>query len=128
VWSIGNEIQGAERQHRHKHRARTGGYCRSTGQNPAGNLSIKRCRPEKNFIYQSNALDLVGLNYHPEVYAGFQKNYPGQKFIGTEQMSALAKAGDFMISQQIPHAFGHKVQKRNIQRVIPKWQLPLMIT
>ncbi|MFC0512912.1 sugar-binding domain-containing protein [Mucilaginibacter angelicae] len=51
--------------------------------------------PKKNFIYQSGALDLVGLNYHQEVYAGFQKNYPGQKFIGTENISALATRGHY---------------------------------
>ncbi|WP_255486799.1 sugar-binding domain-containing protein [Mucilaginibacter sp. SP1R1] len=50
---------------------------------------------KKNFIYQSGALDLVGLNYHQEVYADFQKNYPGQKFIGTENMSALATRGHY---------------------------------
>jgi beta-galactosidase len=37
--------------------------------------------PKKNFIYQSGALDLVGLNYHQEVYADFQKNYPGQNLL-----------------------------------------------
>jgi len=51
--------------------------------------------PKKNYIYQSGALDLVGLNYHQEVYADFQKNYPGQKFIGTENMSALETRGHY---------------------------------
>ncbi|MEZ2337356.1 beta-galactosidase GalB [Mucilaginibacter sp. RCC_168] len=51
--------------------------------------------PKRNFIYQSGALDLVGLNYHQEVYADFQKNYPGQKIIGTENMSALATRGHY---------------------------------
>ncbi|WEA03313.1 glycoside hydrolase family 2 TIM barrel-domain containing protein [Mucilaginibacter sp. SJ] len=51
--------------------------------------------PKKNFIYQSGALDLIGLNYHQEVYADFQKNYPDQKFIGTENMSALATRGHY---------------------------------
>jgi beta-galactosidase len=51
--------------------------------------------PKKNFIYQSGALDLVGLNYHQEVYADFKKNYPGEKFIATENMSALATRGHY---------------------------------
>ena len=51
--------------------------------------------PAKNFIYRSEALDLVGLNYHQEVYADFAKNYPGQKFIATETMSALATRGHY---------------------------------
>ena len=50
---------------------------------------------EKNFIYKSGALDIVGLNYHHEVYKDFQKIFPGQKFIGTENMSALATRGSY---------------------------------
>ncbi|MDR6944010.1 beta-galactosidase GalB [Mucilaginibacter pocheonensis] len=57
--------------------------------------ALSEADPKKNFIYQSGALDLVGLNYHQEVYADFQKNYPGQKFIGTENMSALATRGHY---------------------------------
>ncbi|MES2329056.1 MAG: beta-galactosidase GalB [Bacteroidota bacterium] len=51
--------------------------------------------PKKNFMYQSGALDVVGLNYHDEVYADFPKNYPGQKFIAAETMSALASRGHY---------------------------------
>ncbi|HEY4148799.1 MAG TPA: glycoside hydrolase family 2 TIM barrel-domain containing protein [Chitinophagaceae bacterium] len=51
--------------------------------------------PAKNFIYRSGVLDLVGLNYHPEVYAGFADQYPGQAFIATETMSALASRGHY---------------------------------
>lgn len=51
--------------------------------------------PEKNFIYQSGALDLVGLNYHLEVYPDFPKNYPGQSFVGSENVSGLASRGDY---------------------------------
>jgi beta-galactosidase len=57
--------------------------------------ALSEADPKKNFIYQSGALDLVGLNYHQEVYADFKKNYPGQKFIGTENMSALATRGHY---------------------------------
>jgi beta-galactosidase len=56
---------------------------------------LSEADPKKNFIYQSGALDLVGLNYHQEVYADFKKNYPGQKFIGAENMSALATRGHY---------------------------------
>jgi beta-galactosidase len=49
--------------------------------------------PAKNFMYRSGSLDVVGLNYHHEVYADFPKHYPGKKFIGTENMSAFATRG-----------------------------------
>jgi beta-galactosidase len=55
--------------------------------------ALSESDPKKNFIYKSGALDLVGLNYHQEVYADFPKNYPGQKFIATETMSALETRG-----------------------------------
>jgi beta-galactosidase len=55
--------------------------------------ALSESDPKKNFIYQSGALDLVGLNYHQERYADFPKNYPGQKFIATETMSALETRG-----------------------------------
>lgn len=57
--------------------------------------ALSEWNPEKNFLYKSGALDLVGLNYHHEVYADFQKHYPGQKFIGTEQTSALMTRGHY---------------------------------
>lgn len=51
--------------------------------------------PKKNFIYQSGALDVVGLNYHIEAYQDFPKNYPGEKFIATENVSGLASRGHY---------------------------------
>jgi beta-galactosidase len=51
--------------------------------------------PKKNFIYQSGALDVLGFNYHQELYADFPKNYPGQKFIATETVSALETRGHY---------------------------------
>jgi beta-galactosidase len=57
--------------------------------------ALSENNPKKNFIYQSHALDLVGLNYHQEAYADFPENYPGEKFIATETMSALASRGHY---------------------------------
>ncbi|MCJ8210023.1 DUF4982 domain-containing protein [Mucilaginibacter sp. RS28] len=55
--------------------------------------ALSEANPDKNFIYKSGALDVIGLNYHQEVYADFQKNYPGKAFIGSETMSALETRG-----------------------------------
>jgi beta-galactosidase len=57
--------------------------------------ALSESDPHKNFIYQSGALDLVGLNYHQEVYAAFRENYPGQSFIGSENVSGLASRGHY---------------------------------
>ncbi|NIG55332.1 glycoside hydrolase family 2 TIM barrel-domain containing protein [Chitinophaga sp. Cy-1792] len=55
--------------------------------------ALSEWNPLKNFIYQSHALDVVGLNYHQEVYEDFHKYYPGEIFLGTENMSAFATRG-----------------------------------
>ncbi len=48
---------------------------------------------KKNFIYQSGALDVYGLNYNHKLYKDFAKNYPGQKLIATETTSSLDTRG-----------------------------------
>src|SRR5436190_4023926 len=49
--------------------------------------------PEKNFIYQSGALDVLGFNYKQADYPELPKRFPGQKFLATETASALATRG-----------------------------------
>lgn len=49
--------------------------------------------PEKNFIYQSEALDVLGFNYKLNDYKDLPSRFPGQKFIATETASALATRG-----------------------------------
>jgi beta-galactosidase len=56
---------------------------------------LSEWNPEKNFMYKAGALDIVGLNYHHEVYKDFPTYYPGQKFLGAENMSALATRGHY---------------------------------
>ena len=52
--------------------------------------------PDKgNYIIKSGALDLIGYNYHQFMYAGFQKLFPGQKFVSTESVSALMTRGHY---------------------------------
>ena len=94
IWSIGNEIleQGD-----------------STGLSIAKELAkiirdLDVTRPitsacnnpfKWNFIIQSNALDLIGYNYHHEIFQDFMKTFPGKKFIATETTSALMTRGSY---------------------------------
>lgn len=48
-----------------------------------------------NNIYKSGSLDLVGFNYSHNQYKAFPKNFPGQKFIATETVSALQTRGHY---------------------------------
>lgn len=51
--------------------------------------------PEKNFIYRSGALDVLGFNYKHADYDSLPQRFPGQKFIATETASALATRGHY---------------------------------
>jgi beta-galactosidase len=50
---------------------------------------------KKNSIFLSGAVDLIGYNYAQNNYPGFPKYLPGQKFIGTETVSALETRGSY---------------------------------
>lgn len=47
----------------------------------------------ENPVFTSGALDLLGHNYHHEKWADFPTQFPGQKFIITEAMSAYNSRG-----------------------------------
>lgn len=75
---------------------------------------LSEWNPEKNFMYKSGALDVVGLNYHHEVYEDFKKHYPGDFFLGAENMSALASRGVYphpSASDSLYHWPDHSPQK-----------------
>jgi beta-galactosidase len=51
--------------------------------------------PDKNFIYQSRALDVLGFNYKLDAYPDLPKRFPGEILIATETASALATRGHY---------------------------------
>ncbi|RXK57992.1 glycoside hydrolase family 2 protein [Lacibacter luteus] len=51
--------------------------------------------PEKNFIWKSGALDILGFNYKLYDYADLPNRFPGQSFVATETASALATRGSY---------------------------------
>jgi len=94
IWSIGNEI---------------GEQWDSTGIEITRELvsivkNLDKTRPvtsnlnypqPNNFLYRSGALDLIGFSYNQNDFKNFPKNFPGQKFIGSETTSALATRGSY---------------------------------
>ncbi|HSZ87599.1 MAG TPA: beta-galactosidase GalB [Puia sp.] len=100
IWSIGNEIPEQ--------------WAGKNGEDSSGTViarelanivkSLDATRPitsaldhpdPKNAIYVSGILDLVGFNYHHQLFGDFQKNFPGKKFICTESVSALETRGHY---------------------------------
>jgi len=67
-----------------------------------------------NNIIKSGALDLIGLNYHHEMYDSFPQIYPGKKFIATETTSALETRGSYDMPSD------------SIRRWPVRWDLPLL--
>lgn len=57
--------------------------------------ALSEWNPEKNFLYRSGVLDIVGLNYHQEIYPDFPKYFPGKCFLGSENVSALETRGHY---------------------------------
>lgn len=53
--------------------------------------------PDKNFIYQSGALDILDFNYKIDAYPVFPKTFPNQRIIAAENMSALATRGFYQL-------------------------------
>jgi len=95
MWSIGNEIREQFDSTGITIAKELVGIVKSLDKTRPVTSALSENKPEKNFIYQAHALDVIGLNYHQEAYADFSKNYPGEKFIATETMSALASRGHY---------------------------------
>ncbi len=47
----------------------------------------------RNFLFKSNALDLIGFNYQDHDFAAVPQNFPGKPFIITESTSGLMTRG-----------------------------------
>lgn len=97
IWSIGNEIleqwgdtagTTIARELREIVRSLDTTRVITDGMNPPGT---------GNTIASSGALDLIGYNYHHEMYAGHYELFPNIPMIATETTSALATRGEYDI-------------------------------
>ena len=52
-------------------------------------------QPEKNYIYQSDALDVLGFNYKHEVFDSLYTLMPDVPIIASESVSAIATRGQY---------------------------------
>jgi len=95
MWSIGNEIREQFDSSGISLTKELVSIIKQLDSTRPVTAALSEWNPAKNFIYQSGALDIVGLNYHQEVYADFHKYYPGKIFLGTENMSAFATRGHY---------------------------------
>ncbi len=94
IWSIGNEIPEQGDASALKIGKELRSIVRSLDTTRPITSALDKPFPQ-NYIYKSDALDLVGFNYHHQEYKNFPTNFPGQKFIGTETVSALQTRGHY---------------------------------
>lgn len=74
----------------------------------------------KNFIYQSNALDVIGWNYNENNFPQFLNKYPGKIFIGSETTSALETRGHYDLPSDSIRVWPPK-GKKEIENVNGDW-------
>ncbi|TCC99342.1 beta-galactosidase GalB [Pedobacter hiemivivus] len=93
VWSIGNEIREQFDSTGVAMTKELVKFVKDLDTTRLVTSALTETDAKKNFIYQSGALDIYGLNYNHKLYKDFPKNYPGQKFIATETTSSLDTRG-----------------------------------
>jgi len=101
IWSIGNEILEQWDSTGITIGKELAGYVRELDTTRPITSALNDPRPGNN-IYRSEALDLVGFNYHQNSFPDFPKDFPNKIFIGTETVSALMTRGFYdMPSEEI---------------------------
>jgi beta-galactosidase len=80
IWSIGNEIREQFDTSGIRIAKELTSIVKNQDSTRPVTSALTETDPKKNNIYQSGALDLLGFNYHHELYPDFPKNYPGQKY------------------------------------------------
>ena len=95
IWSIGNEIREQFDSTGITITKELVSIVKSLDSTRPVTSALTENIPEKNFIYQSGALDLLGFNYKKNDYLELPKRFPGQKLIAAETSSALATRGHY---------------------------------
>jgi beta-galactosidase len=101
MWSIGNEIREQFDSSGTTLTRELVNIVKSTDTTRPVTCALTETDPERNFIYQSGALDVLGFNYKHENWADFKKNFPGQKMIATENASAFATRGHYYMPSDV---------------------------
>ena len=95
IWSIGNEIREQFDSTGKTIAKELSNIIKSLDSTRPVTSALTENIPEKNFIYQSGALDILGFNYKLASYPDLPKHFPGQKILAAETMSALATRGHY---------------------------------
>ncbi|RVT79840.1 DUF4982 domain-containing protein [Flavobacterium sufflavum] len=95
MWSIGNEIREQFDSTGVRITRELAQIVKSLDKTRPVTSALTENVPEKNFIYQSGALDLLGFNYKHADYPTFPTRFKGQKIIASESVSAYETRGRY---------------------------------
>ncbi|GGA69607.1 hypothetical protein GCM10008015_07910 [Flavobacterium palustre] len=95
MWSIGNEIREQFDSTGVRIARELAQIVKSLDKTRPVTSALTENEPQKNFIYQSGALDLLGFNYKHADYATFPERFKGQKIVASESVSAYATRGHY---------------------------------
>ena len=94
AWSIGNEIPEQNDPTGTPMARELAGIVKALDPTRPVTSAMNEPSP-KNYILNSGALDLLGINYHHEEFPRILQEYPGKPFMGTETTSALETRGHY---------------------------------
>lgn len=95
MWSIGNEIREQFDSSGIPIARELAGIVKKLDTTRPVTSALTEMDPAKNFIFQSGALDVIGINYNHRLYKKLPALFGPRKFIATETMSALSSRGDY---------------------------------
>jgi beta-galactosidase len=95
IWSIGNEIREQFDSTGITIARDLAGIVTTLDPTRPVTSALTETDTTKNYIYRSQALDLIGLNYNEGKYDSVPQKYPGHPFLATETTSALATRGHY---------------------------------
>ncbi len=97
VWSIGNEIREQFDPRGISIARELASIVKKIDPTRPVTSALTENEPDKNFIYQSGALDVLGFNYKHAAYPELPGRFPRGKFIATETASALETRGVYVM-------------------------------
>ena len=95
MWSIGNEIREQYDKTGIAITKKLVDIVKNLDATRPVTCALNEINPNKNFIYKSGALDVLGFNYKHKAYPDLPKIFKGEKIIVSESMSALATRGHY---------------------------------
>lgn len=95
AWSIGNEIREQFDSTGLTITRELADIVRSLDTTRYVTSGLTENEPDKNFIYQSGALDLLGFNYKHEAYGELPDRFPNVPMLASETSSAFSTRGHY---------------------------------